>query len=113
MTNQSQLTDRRHRRGQKQKLGTNQSTSTPRKLKLHPVNSHADALTQQIRRLDRAKRRVRTFNKVALCVATLCVGNNIFNILSKRRSHNRGGGGGGGSSVLGEAFQSSVQKIRQ
>jgi len=46
-------------------------------------------------------------------VATLCVGNNIFNILSKRRSHNRGGGGGGGSSVLGEAFQSSVQKIRQ
>jgi len=45
---------------------------------------------------------VRLFNKVALCVATLCVGTSVFTKLSNRR---RGGGGGGGASVLGEAFQ--------
>mmetsp|Transcript_36172 Transcript_36172/g.76022 ORF Transcript_36172/g.76022 Transcript_36172/m.76022 type:complete len:476 (+) Transcript_36172:241-1668(+) len=107
--NQSPLLHRR-RRGQKQKRGFKQPIHPPgRVLK----NAQTEALSQHIRRLDTAKRRIRLFNKVTLFIAVVCVGNNIYNKVSNLR-HNRGfggngGGGGGGasSSVLGEAFQSN------
>lgn len=61
------------------------------------------AINQRIHRLDLAKRRIKVFNRVALCIAVVCIGSNIVNLLSNRNSSSRRVGS---SSVLGEAFQS-------
>lgn len=82
----------RRRRGQKQR--DVQDERNPQ-AKVSSDGSRAEALAC-IRRLDRAKRRLRSFNKAALCVAALYVGNSVYTILSRRR-------GGGGAS----AFQSA------
>ena len=76
------------RRGQKQRddghqrrVSTMQSQPTS---KTSPANNvRADTIRTHIKRLDKAKRRVRQFNKLALCIAVVCVGRNIFTILSK------------------------------
>lgn len=83
----------RGRRGQKQRHGRKQQS--PRKPPVTNQPANEDLLI--IRRLDRAKRNVRLFNKVALCVATLCVGTRIYNKVFARRHY----------AVLGEALQRS------
>lgn len=99
MTNQADRLHRRsRRRGQKQH--GNDGPKPPLSNNIRPVNSQADSIQMHIQKLDRAKRRIRGFNKVALCVAALCVGNNIYTILSNRRH-----GGIGLSFLWGEAFQ--------
>jgi hypothetical protein len=78
-------------RGQRQRDGREQSRRKPPVVNQPPVNEEL----LLIRRLSRAKRTVRSFNKVALCVSTLCVGNSIYKLFSRRRV------------VLGEASQSN------
>ena len=56
---------------------------------------------QQVRRLNSAKRRIKIFNKVALCLALIIMGRNIFNLLTTKRRR----GGGIILSFFGEAFQ--------
>lgn len=83
------------RRGQRQKHGRKQSHQKSPVLVNQPPPVNEELLL--IRRLDRAKRNIGSFNKVALCVSTLCVGNSIYKLFARGRH----------AVVLGEALQSN------
>lgn len=86
------------RRGQRQRNGPPPEQSSPQKPRVvinQPPTVNEELLL--IRRLDNAKRRVKSLNKIALCVATLFVGRSVY---TKLIIHRR-------IAVSGEAFQTS------
>ena len=83
------------RRGQRQKHGREEYHQKPPVRVNQPPPVNEELLL--IRRLDRAKRNIGSFKKVALCVSTLCVGNSIYKLFVRGRH----------AVVLGEALQSN------
>ena len=91
------------RRGKKQKQQTT-TISTQEGNLIIDAKYKTEAIAT-IRKLDRAKRRVSLFNKIAVLVAFVCVGNNVYTILNNRH-RKKHGVNGGFLIVMSEAFQS-------
>ena len=99
------------RRGKKQKQQT--TTISTKEGNLVIDAKYKTEAIATIRKLDRAKRRVSLFNKIAVLVAFVCVGNNIYSILSNRHRKKYGDSNGGFFIVMSEAFQSINVKLLQ
>jgi len=91
------------RRGKKQKQQTTTISTKEGDLIINAKYKKEAIAT--IRKLDRAKRRVSLFNKIAVLVAFVCVGNNAYTILNNRH-RKKYGVNGGFLIVMSEAFQS-------
>ena len=103
MVNNNQ-TNLHTRRGKKQKQQATTILSTKEGNLVIDARYKKEAIAT-IRKLDRAKRRVSLFNKIAVLVAFVCVGNNIYTILNNRH-RKKYGVNGGFMIVMSEAFQS-------
>ena len=99
-----------NRRGKKQKQQTT-TISTQEGNLIIDAKYKKEAIAT-IRKLDRAKRRVSLFNKIAVLVAFVCVGNNIYTILNNRH-RKKYGGDGVFFIIMSEAFQSINVKLLQ
>ena len=80
------------RRGKKQKQQT--TTISTKEGNLVIDAKYKKEAIATIRKLDRAKRRVSLFNKIAVLVAFICVGNNVYTILNNRHRKKYGVNGG-------------------
>ena len=99
------------RRGKKQKQQTTTISTKEGNLIINAKYKKEAIAT--IRKLDRAKRRVSLFNKIAVLVAFVCVGNNVYTILNNRHRKKYGDSNGGFMIVMSEAFQSINVKLLQ
>jgi len=91
------------RRGKKQKQQTTTISTKEGNLVINAKYKKEAIAT--IRKLDRAKRRVSLFNKIAVLVAFICVGNNVYTILNNRH-RKKYGVNGSFMIVMSDAFQS-------
>jgi murein DD-endopeptidase MepM/ murein hydrolase activator NlpD len=94
MTNHS-TPHQRHGKGQSRSRRISGRRKSTQKQKDHVLDVDATSF----RRLERAKRNIKLFNKISLCVASLCLGNSIYTKLTNTSDRHSGW-----NFVWGEAF---------